>query len=125
MTIPEVEVIRLGPATKTRLSTLKRRTGVENWNVLCRWAFCLSLSDDSPVGDRHDDPGVAIEMTWKTFAGDFSHLYQALLMQYAESVSLQLDERLAASLVRQHISRGVTRLVSQKDVTALPDFLKD
>jgi DNA sulfur modification protein DndE len=124
MTIPAVDVIRLGPATKTRLSTLKRRTGVDNWNVLCRWAFCLSLSDNTPVGERHDDPGAGIEMTWKTFAGDFSPLYMALLAQNAESVSLQLDERIATSLVRQHISRGVTRLVSQKEITALPDFLK-
>ena len=124
MTIPEVEVIRLGPATKTRLSTLKRRTGVENWNVLCRWAFCLSLSDDSPIGERHDDPGAAIEMTWKTFAGEFAELYHALLMQYAEATNLRPDEKMLSTLLRQHISRGVARLVAQKDVAALPNMLK-
>ncbi len=71
------ETVRLGADTKIHLSTLKKRTGIANWNTLCRWAFCLSVSDDTPVRDR-DEKGVgAVEMTWKTFAGEDEEIYRA------------------------------------------------
>ena len=74
-----VETVRLGSDTKTHLSTLKKRTGIENWNTLCRWAFCLSLSDEAPVRDR-DEKGGAFEhrrgySRWKrNFASAQSHV---------------------------------------------------
>ncbi|EAX0453961.1 DUF1832 domain-containing protein, partial [Salmonella enterica] len=40
-----IEHVRLSEKAKQQLITLKRRTGIDNWNVLCRWAFCLSLAE--------------------------------------------------------------------------------
>lgn len=40
-----VEIIRLSVRAKQQLVTLKRRTWFRHWNVLCRWAFCISLSE--------------------------------------------------------------------------------
>ena len=37
--------IRLSNVEKNRLSRLKRKTGLSQWNILCRWAFCLSLAE--------------------------------------------------------------------------------
>jgi DNA sulfur modification protein DndE len=37
--------IRLSEQAKNQLITLKRRTGVSQWNVLCRWAVCRSLAE--------------------------------------------------------------------------------
>ena len=40
-----IETVRISEKGKTQLITLKRRTGIQNWNVLCRWAFCISLKE--------------------------------------------------------------------------------
>lgn len=119
MSTPLVDVVRLGPATKIRLTTLKRRTGINNWNVLCRWAFCLSVSAPEPVGERHPDQGTGVEMTWKTFAGDHELLYQALLESRVQQDGVcDLGE-----LIRLHISRGLARLLSTKDIDSISGLL--
>ena len=47
--------IRLSQQAKDQLSRLKGKTGIKNWNILCRWALCYSLSEktiptDIPIG---------------------------------------------------------------------------
>ena len=42
-----VKQIRLSVQDKEKLSRLKGRTGIQNWNVLCRWALCCSLREKS------------------------------------------------------------------------------
>lgn len=118
-----VDVIRLGPATKIRLTTLKRRTGIENWNVLCRWAFCLSMTDPTPAGHRHVDPGSAIEMSWKTFAGEHEALYELLVRNRAEVQGELIGDMQLGDLLRAHISRGISRLTAMKSDDFLSDML--
>jgi DNA sulfur modification protein DndE len=38
---------RLSAQAKDQLIRLKTRTGIAQWNILCRWAFCLSLRQPS------------------------------------------------------------------------------
>ncbi len=123
MTTAPVEVIRLGPATKTRLSTLKRRTGIENWNVLSRWAFCISINDPAPAGERHLEPGSAIEMSWKTFAGEYEVMYELLLRNRAEIQGELIGNMQLGDLLRAHISRGIARLTAMKSDDSLNDIL--
>lgn len=123
MTTPLVDVIRLGSATKIRLTTLKRRTGIENWNVLCRWAFCLSLADPEPLTMRHEDQGNAIEMTWKTFSGDFAEIYEILLQERETSDAVVFEMGAHSLLVRCHISRGLSRLLSTTEAGSIDSLL--
>jgi DNA sulfur modification protein DndE len=123
MTTPLVDVIRLGSATKIRLTTLKRRTGIENWNVLCRWAFCLSLADPEPLTMRHEDQGNAIEMTWKTFSGDFAEIYEILLQERETSDAVVFKMGAHSLLVRCHISRGLSRLLSTTEAGSIDSLL--
>jgi DNA sulfur modification protein DndE len=124
MSAPLVEVVRLGPMTKNRLMTLKRRTGIDNWNILCRWAFCLSLQEADPVGERHDETGVSIEMTWKTFAGDMSEIYEALLVSRAIKEAVKLEAMSAAALLRRHVTRGAARLVAAPESDAIAGLIR-
>ncbi len=43
-----IKQVRLSAEAKEQLIRLKTRTGIGQWNILCRWAFCLSL----PCGSR-------------------------------------------------------------------------
>lgn len=42
-----VKQIRLSSHAKEKLSRLKGKTGIRNWNILCRWALCFSLHEDT------------------------------------------------------------------------------
>lgn len=46
-----VKQIKLSSQAKDRLGRLKGKTGIKNWNVLCRWAFCYSLGEYSMPTD--------------------------------------------------------------------------
>jgi len=123
MQLQHVETVRLGADTKIHLSTLKKRTGITNWNTLCRWAFCLSVSDDTPVRDR-DEKGVgAVEMTWKTFAGEDEEIYRLLLIDRCQSEHGAVDKDILAKALRQHIARGAARLVANRDLKSVSDLL--
>jgi DNA sulfur modification protein DndE len=118
-----LETIRLDQDTKTRLATLKRRTGIENWNSLCRWAFCLSLSDPNPPRELNEKGIGAVEMAWKTFAGDEEEIYGALLLARARLDRGAVDREALSVTARHHISRGTARLVAKRDLKSIKDLV--
>jgi len=102
-----IDTIRLSEKQKSKLVTLKRKTGIENWNVLCRWALCMSLAEPS-VPPREDIPTDSnVEMTWKVFAGEHSDIYLALLRQAYKNQSVQLEDIHFGDFVRLHLNRGI------------------
>ena len=63
--------IKLSKKEKEKLIRIKAKTGIGAWNVLSRWALCVSLADPSiPFGpDVPSDSNV--EMSWSTFGGEY------------------------------------------------------
>ena len=45
-----VKHFKLSQPEKDRLIRIKAKTGIQNWNVLCRWALCWSLAEPSIPG---------------------------------------------------------------------------
>lgn len=121
---PPIDAIRLDTDTKIQLSTLKRRTGIENWNVLCRWAFCLSLADRVPIRERAERGGGAIEMSWKTFAGEDDEIFRLLLVDRCQRDHGCADRETMSKALRQHIARGAARLVSRRSMKSISDFVE-
>lgn len=119
----QLDSVRLDADTKIRLSTLKRRTGIEHWNTLCRWAFCLSIADESPPRDLRERQVGAIEMSWKTFAGSEDEIYRALLVQRSHADLGAADRDSLAKTVRQHIARGTARLVGKRGLKSTRDLV--
>ena len=48
-----IDRLRLTAGAKQQLITLKRRTGLEHYNVICRHALCASLANPAPAPDEH------------------------------------------------------------------------
>jgi DNA sulfur modification protein DndE len=119
-----LDSVRLDADTKIRLTTLKRRTGIENWNTLCRWAFCLSLADPTPLRDLRERNVGAIEMAWKTFAGSEEEIYRVLLTQRSQRDLGATDRDSLAKTVRQHIARGTARLVAKRSLKSTKDLVE-
>lgn len=112
-----VEHIRLSQAARDQLITLKRRTQITHWNVLCRWAFCRSLAEPAPPPAARLPADSNVEMTWKVFAGAHGDELWALLRQRCHRDGLALDEDTLAAQFRLHLHRGIGYLVGDPRVT--------
>ena len=115
-----IEIIRISEKGKQQLAQLKRKTGIDQWNILCRWSLCLSLSEPS-IPPKEDIPANSnIEMTWKTFSGQFEEVYEALLKQRMIDDGLPIDD--LPLWFRIHLHRGISYL--SKNTKSLNDLLK-
>lgn len=120
----KIETVRLSEKAKSQLITLKRKTGIQNWNVLCRWAFCLSLREPSrpPVEDIPADSSV--EMSWKVFGGTHADIYLALMQERAHQDNYELTEQNILSYFRLHLHRGISYLANHSNVKDIASLLR-
>jgi DNA sulfur modification protein DndE len=112
-----LEHIRLTQSARDQLITLKRRTGISQWNVLCRWAFCRSLAESAVPPSVKLVLDSNVEMTWRVFAGDHGDELWALLRYRCHRDGLPLDDETLAQQFRLHLHRGVGYLVGDPRVT--------
>ena len=82
--------IRLSAQAKEQLIRLKTRTGIGQWNVLCRWAFCLSLRQPTPPAPLEVPADSNVELSWQVFGGEAQELYLALLKERCERFGVHL-----------------------------------
>jgi DNA sulfur modification protein DndE len=123
-----IETVKVSERGKNQLITLKRKTGIQNWNVLCRWALCLSLSDRSipPTEKRQTDS--SIEINWKVFGGTHADVYLAIMIQRCKQDGLELSNKILNEQFRIHLHRGIAFLSTDsklKKVTHLLQLVMD
>lgn len=116
--------IRLSNHAKERLSRLKGRTGIKNWNVLCRWAYCYSLKENTIPTPEHIDGDSNLEMSWYTFAGEYSDLYEALIIAWCKKMELPTDNDTMVRYIKMHIERGISYLSGTNFIKDLNSLLK-
>jgi DNA sulfur modification protein DndE len=102
-----IETVRISEKAKRQLMKVKRKTGIEHWNVLCRWAFCLSLADNTPPSPAKIPLDSNVEMTWRTFGGEHHELYSALLKQRCYADNKNIKEEDLSRLFKLHLHRGI------------------
>ncbi len=113
-----IESFKVSGRGKQHLVQLKRKTGIENWNTLCRWALCLSLSEPSIPPDEDIPSDSNVEMTWKTFAGNYEDIYLAIIRQRLIDDSLSADDDM--KWFRIHLHRGISYLNNKtKNISSL------
>ncbi len=117
-----IESIRLGKRAKNQLVSLKRKTGIANWNVLCRWAFSLSIREPSRPRKVSEPIEDGVEMTWRTFGGDNADIYEALIKMRCLTDDHEITPAVLSQQLRQHIYRGIGYLASSKQVTNIADL---
>jgi DNA sulfur modification protein DndE len=120
---PPCETLRLGKQSRDHLIKIKRITGVEHWNIICRWAMLVSLREPTkPVTPPETAEG-GVEIPWKIFAGDLGPALVALLrMRQRDEVDIASAD--AGGAVRAHVTRGLGYLASGTETKSIADFIR-
>jgi DNA sulfur modification protein DndE len=122
--IPPIETIKISKRGRNQLSQIRRQAGIENLNVICRWAFCVSLREKTRptvIAQKFDG---GIEISWKVFAGNQSEIFNALIIIRARKDGFPLNPEGIAYCLISHIHRGLFLLASGKESKSLSDFTK-
>ena len=106
MEIP-FERFRLSQTARNQLIKLKQYTKVDQWNILCRWAFCRSLAEPTIPSGIQIPADSNLEMTWRVFGGDLSDLLLIALKQRCHNDGLGVDKETLADQFRLHLHRGI------------------
>lgn len=109
-----IERFRLSQKSKDQLIKLKRWTGVQHWNVLCRWAFCASLAEPTLPPAVREPADSSVELDWKTFGGAYDELYMALLRERCLADGLGTSDEVLSAQFRFHLQRGIGILASDR-----------
>jgi len=118
-----LDQIRLSEKAKDQLVKLKRYTGIKNWNVLCRWAFCVSLAEPTKPAPSEIPADSNVEMTWRVFGGAHEELYLALLKQRCQSDGLPLTPTALSRQFRLHLHRGIGYLSADRELRSIARFV--
>jgi DNA sulfur modification protein DndE len=119
-----IEHIHLSQQARDHLIKVKRHTGIPNWNVLCRWAFCLSLAEETVPSPAKHPADSSVEMTWKVFGGAQHEIYWALLKERCARDNLPLDEETLGAQFRLHLHRGIAYLAGNRRLRSVADIVR-
>lgn len=114
-----IEHIRVSAQAREQLIRLKRHTGIEHWNVLCRWALCRSFAEPTPPAPSRHPADSNVEMSWRTFAGQHGDLFMALLRERCLADGLDDGDETISHQFRLHLHRGLAYLASDKSVRTI------
>lgn len=118
-----IKQIRLSQRSKEKLSRLKGKTGIKNWNILCRWALCYSLSEKTIPTDIEIPTDSNLEMSWYTFGGEYSDLYDALIRAWCIEMGLPTDGATLQKYFHLNLERGIAHLSGTGFIKSLDDLV--
>jgi DNA sulfur modification protein DndE len=107
-----IERVKLTAAAKQQLSTLKRRTGIEHYNVIGRHALCASLANKSKVPIEALQYTGGLEIEWTTFAGETEAILTNLLILRAMTDEGEVGHIAVRKVLQAHLHRGLSYLAS-------------
>ncbi len=119
-----VKQIRLSSQAKDQLIRLKAKTGITQWNILCRWAFCLSLRQPTPPTPIEVPADSNVEMSWQVFGGEAHELYLGLLKERCDRDGLGTAEDVLGKEFRLHLHRGISYLATPQAIRSIGDLVR-
>ncbi len=123
MNLP-IERIKLSQKGKEQLSKLKRITKIENWNILCRWAFCRSLAESGNPAPYPIPQDSNLEMNWQTFGGEMADILLFSLMVRCSQNGLPTDAETLNQQFRLHLHRGIGYLIGDLNLKGIENLLE-
>jgi DNA sulfur modification protein DndE len=119
-----IKQFRLSSQAKEQLIRLKTRTGIQHWNVLCRWALCLSLREPTPPTPIEIPSDSNVEMSWHVFGGEHHELYLALLKERCVRDGVELSPPSLTRQFRLHLHRGIGYLAVPNAIRSISSLVE-
>lgn len=119
-----IKQVRLSQQSKEQLSRLKAKTGIKNWNILCRWALAYSLSEKTLPTDLPIVADSNLEMSWYTFGGEYYEIYEALIKAWCLQMHLPTDDETVSKYFRLNLERGIAYLCGTGFIKSTDDLIR-
>lgn len=120
-----IKQIRLSSQAKDQLVRLKSRTGIGQWNILCRWAFCISLAEETTPTPVDIPADSNVEMTWHVFGGEHQEIYYNLLLERCRLDGVDVaDDSMVNRQFRLHLHRGIGYLATPNKIRSAADLVE-
>ena len=120
---PPVNSIKLSQTAKDQLTKLKRSTKIEQWNILCRWAFFRSLAEAAPPSVIPIPADSNLELTWKVFGGELADISVLALKQRCDQDGLEITPEILSQQFRLHLHRGIGYLAGDSNLRKIEDLV--
>lgn len=117
-----MERVKLTSAARNQLATIKRRTGIEHNNAICRHALCISLANPSVPPNENFSFSGGLEIDWRTLTGGQEDLYTNLLIVRLLNEGKRVSEESIRQTVLLHVHRGLSYLVSRREDDLLAEL---
>jgi len=111
-----IETIRLSEIEKDMLSKIKRKTSIESWNVICRWALAAGLTSNPKYLSKSQEKLGAIEIRWETFAGRWSDMIIATIYAAHRNYCRNHSMLPVADFFQMTLARGIKIISKQASV---------
>ena len=118
-----IKQVRLSQQAKDQLSRLKGKTGIKNWNILCRWALAYSLAENTIPTDISLPTDSNLEMSWFTFGGEYFEIYEALVKAWCIKMGLPTDDETVVKYFRLNLERGISHLCGTGFIKSIDDLI--
>ena len=109
----KLDTVRTTLGVKNTLNRLKQLTGIETWNVLCRWAFCLSIKQENLPREIEENLD-GLEIDYEVFVGKNKDIYTQLLINNLLKYKIEINKQNLSKYLYAHINRGVNILYTNK-----------
>ncbi|MEB4633720.1 DNA sulfur modification protein DndE [Burkholderia contaminans] len=119
-----IERVKLTSIAKNQLIALKRKTGIEHNNVLCRHALCLSLANASAPPEETFNFSGGLEIDWRTFTGGNEGLYSNLIIVRLLRDKIQPTPNSIRQALLLHLHRGLSYLASRREEDLLIELAR-
>ena len=119
-----IEHIRLSQSAKDQLGRIKRKTKLQHWNEVCRWAFCLSLAEPSEPSNLNIPDDNSLEISWRVFGGQYQDLYLAVLKERCRNDGLGVKPETLAEQLKLHLHRGIGYLAADTELKNISHLLR-
>lgn len=116
---------KLSQQEKDKLIRIKSQTGIQNWNILCRWALTWSLAQNSIPSGVEPASDSNVEMSWETFGGEYAGVYEAILRERCIQDGVGDSPETLNRYFRLHLYRGINHFSLPGSERSVMRFLQE